>query len=46
MHYTFEIKSVKKVPSDKINGTKMLPFFFGELHLIAVLRLICDFYMS
>ena len=46
MHYTFEIKSVKKVPSDKINSTKMLPFFFGELRLIAVLRLICGFYMS
>ena len=34
-----------KFPSDNINGTKNVLFFFCELHLITVLLLICDSYM-
>ena len=46
IHYTLRLKVLKKVSSDKINGTKLLTFFFGELQLITVSLLICDFYMS
>ena len=34
---------LKKIPSDKINGT-IPSFFFHELQLIRVLLLICDSY--
>ena len=33
---------LKKLPPDKIGGTKMSPFFFGDLQLITVLLLIHD----
>ena len=46
MHYTLRLKVLKKFPSDKINGTKMLSFFLGVLQLITVLLLTWDFYMS
>ena len=37
----------KKIPPEKINSTKKCSlFFFRELQLITVLRLICDSYMS
>ena len=37
---------LKKFPSDKINGRKMLFFFFRELQLITVLLLIYGSYMN
>ena len=37
---------LKKIPSDKINGTKNILFFFRKLQLITVLLLICDSYTS
>ena len=38
---------LKKFPLDKINGKNKCPlFFFWKLQLIAVLLLICDFYLS
>ena len=37
---------LKKIPSDKINGTKMPSFFFRKLQFITDLLLICDSYMS
>ena len=37
---------LKKIPSEKINGTKNALFFFRELQLITVLLLICDYYMT
>ena len=36
----------KKIPSDKLNDTKMPLFFFRKLQLITVSLLICNFYMS
>ena len=40
-------RMLKKFPSDKINGTKIISsFFFRELQLITALLLICDSYMS
>ena len=39
-------KMFKKVPSDKINRTKNVSFFFRELQLITILLLICASYMS
>ena len=39
-------KMLKKFPSDKINGSKNVLFFFRELQLITVLLLICHSYMS
>ena len=45
--YIFLYKSMlKNFPSDKVNGTKNVLFFFRELQLITVLLLICDSYMS
>ena len=37
---------VKKIPSEKIKGTKMPLFFFRDLQLITVLLSICDSYSS
>ena len=39
-------KTLKKVPSDKINGTKIASFFFREFQLITVLLLICNSYIN
>ena len=39
-------KYLKKIPSDKISGTKMPSVFLPELQLITVLLLICDSHMN
>ena len=49
IQYTIHLdktQMLKKLPSEKINGTKKPSFFFRELQLITVLLLTCDFYMS
>ena len=47
IHCTLDNTQIfEKFPSDKINGTKNVLFFFCELQLITVLLLICDYHMS